>query len=148
LDGGSQAPDQAQNLAETLKEVGSDTTVTIGLREGSLSFEAAKLAGFSVNNGTLSEMFQVIRQSNFVILLISCAAQAMLYKDILAALKPGATLGLSHGISLGYLDSIGATFPENIDVIAVCAQKEWVHLFVAYTSKGRMSMERVSTSLL
>jgi ketol-acid reductoisomerase len=52
--------------------------------------------------------------------LISDAAQAVLYKDIFAALKPGATLGLSHGFLLGYLESIGAKFPEGIDVVAVC----------------------------
>lgn len=117
---GSQAPAQAQNILDTLKEVGSDITVTIGLREGSSSFAEAKDAGFSVEDGTLGEMYEVIKQSDFVILLISDAAQAKLYKDIFAALKPGATLGVSHGFLLGYLESIGEKFPENIDVIAVC----------------------------
>jgi ketol-acid reductoisomerase len=65
-------------------------------------------------------MFDVIKQSDMVILLISDAAQAKLYKEIFAALKPGATLGLSHGFLLGHLESIGEKFPENIDVIAVC----------------------------
>jgi Ketol-acid reductoisomerase len=65
-------------------------------------------------------MFSVIKESDLVILLISDAAQAKLYKDVFAAMKPGATLGLSHGFLLGYLDSIGETFPENMDVIAVC----------------------------
>jgi len=53
-------------------------------------------------------------------LLISDAAQAKLYKEVFAAMKPTATLGLSHGFLLGYLDSINETFPENMDVIAVC----------------------------
>jgi ketol-acid reductoisomerase len=35
-------------------------------------------------------------------------------------LKPGATLGLSHGFLLGHLRSVGADFPKNVDVIAVC----------------------------
>lgn len=117
---GSQAPAQAQNLLDTLKEVNSDITVTIGLREGSSSFREAREAGFSEDNGTLGEMFDVIKKSDFVILLISDAAQAKLYKEIFAALKPGATLGVSHGFLLGYLESIGEKFPENIDVIAVC----------------------------
>jgi ketol-acid reductoisomerase len=103
-----------------LKEVGSDITVTIGLRKGSSSFEEAKAAGFSESDGTLGEMFDVIKQSDMVILLISDAAQAKLYKEIFAALKPGATLGLSHGFLLGHLESIGEKFPDNIDVIAVC----------------------------
>jgi len=65
-------------------------------------------------------MFSVIKESDLVILLISDAAQAKMYKDIFAAMKPGATLGLSHGFLLGYLDSIGETFPADMDVIAVC----------------------------
>lgn len=117
---GSQAPAQAQNLKDSLDEVGADVKVTIGLREGSSSFEEAKEAGFSEEDGTLGEMFDVIKQSDLVILLISDAAQAKLYKDIFAAMKPGSTLGLSHGFLLGHLDSIGEKFPEDMDVIAVC----------------------------
>merc|ERR1711966_432305 len=59
------------------------------------------------------------KKSDLVMLLISDAAQAALYKEIFAAMKPGATLGLSHGFLLGYLDSIGESFPEDMDVIAV-----------------------------
>lgn len=114
---GSQAPAQAQNLADTL---GSDIPVTIGLRKGSKSFEDARAVGFSEEKGTLGEMYDVIKKSDLVILLISDAAQANLYKEIFAAMKPGATLGLSHGFLLGYLDSIGAKFPEQNNVIAVC----------------------------
>ena len=39
---GSQAPAQAQNLRDSLNEVDAGITVTIGLREGSSSFEEAK----------------------------------------------------------------------------------------------------------
>jgi ketol-acid reductoisomerase len=117
---GSQAPAQAQNLKDSLAVAGAKATVTIGLREGSSSFEEAKETGFSEADGTLGEMFKVIGQSDLVILLISDAAQAKLYKEIFAAMKPGATLGLSHGFLLGYLESIGEKFPESMDVIAVC----------------------------
>ena len=115
---GSQAPAQAQNLADTLGT--DDVKVTIGLREGSSSFKDARAVGFSEEKGTLGEMYEVIRQSDLVILLISDAAQAQLYKSIFAALKPGATLGLSHGFLLGYLESIGEKFPAGNDVVAVC----------------------------
>jgi len=117
---GSQAPAQAQNLRDSLAEVGVSTKVRIGLRQGSSSMEEAKACGFSEEEETLGEMFDVIKESDLVILLISDAAQAMLYKDIFAAMKPGATLGLSHGFLLGHLDSIGQSFPEDMDVIAVC----------------------------
>ena len=115
---GSQAPAQAQNLADTL--TGSDIKVTIGLRKGSKSFKDAEAVGFSEAKGTLGDMYEVIKKSDLVILLISDAAQATLYKEIFAALKPGATLGLSHGFLLGYLESIGEKFPASINVVAVC----------------------------
>jgi len=117
---GSQAPAQAQNLKDSLNECGADIKVTIGLREGSSSFEEAKAVGFSEEDGTLGEMYDVISKSDLVILLISDAAQAKLYKQVFDAMKPGAVLGLSHGFLLGYLDSIGESFPEDMDVIAVC----------------------------
>ena len=115
---GSQAPAQAQNLADTV--AGTGIKVTIGLREGSPSFKDARAVGFSEENGTLGEMYDVIKKSDLVVLLISDAAQASNYKQIFAALKPGAVLGLSHGFLLGYLESIGEKFPANVDVVAVC----------------------------
>jgi len=117
---GSQAPAQAQNLKDSFAEIGSDIKVSIGLREGSSSMAEAAEQGFSKEDGTLGEMYEIIAQSDLVMLLISDAACAKLYKDVFAAMKPGATLGLSHGFLLGYLDSIGESFPADMDVIAVC----------------------------
>lgn len=117
---GSQAPAQAQNMKDSLEEAGADTKVVIGLRPTSASYEQAKEVGFSEEDGTLGEMYDVIKNSDLVMLLISDAAQAKLYKEIFAAMKPGATLGLSHGFLLGYLDSINEKFPDDMDVIAVC----------------------------
>lgn len=117
---GSQAPAQAQNLRDSLEVAGSDITVSIGLREGSNSFAEARDCGFSEDAGNLGEMYSVIAESDLVILLISDAAQAKLYKEIFAKMKKGAVLGLSHGFLLGYLDSINESFPDDMDVIAVC----------------------------
>merc|ERR1712176_115285 len=97
-----------------------DVKVSIGLREGSSSFDEARAVGFNEEDGTLGEMFDVIAKSDMVMLLISDAAQAKLYKKIFETMKPGATLGLSHGFLLGHLDSVGEKFPEDMDVIAVC----------------------------
>ena len=36
------------------------------------------------------------------------------------SLRPGATLGLSHGFLIGHLKNVGAKLPANINVIAVC----------------------------
>ncbi|MFD9293330.1 ketol-acid reductoisomerase [Streptomyces sp. NPDC060030] len=114
---GSQGPAQAQNLRDSL---GDSVKVVVGLREGSSSIPAARAAGFTEKTGTLGEMFGVIADSDMVILLISDAAQAEHYSAIFAALRPGATLGLSHGFLLGHLSQVGAEFPPGIDVIAVC----------------------------
>lgn len=115
---GSQAPAQGQNLKESL--AGTGVKVKVGLRKSSPSWQLAESVGFTEKDGTLGEMFDVIKESDMVILLISDAAQVKLHKEIFAALKPGATLGLSHGFLLGYLQSIGSDFPEGINVIAVC----------------------------
>ena len=114
----SQGPAQAQNLRDSL--AGSGIIVKVGLREGSSSFAAAEKAGFSRADGTLGEMYEVIRDSDLVILLIADAAQAQEYQKIFAAMRPGATLGLSHGFLLGHLKNERASFPSNINVIGVC----------------------------
>jgi ketol-acid reductoisomerase len=115
---GSQGPAQAQNLRDSLQ--GTGIKVKVGLRPGSSSMDEARQAGFREDDGTLGEMFAVIRESDLVLLLISDAAQAELYEQIFAALKPGATLGFSHGFLLGHLKNTGAWFPANVNVIGVC----------------------------
>jgi ketol-acid reductoisomerase len=115
---GSQGPAQAQNLRESL--AGTGIKVKVGLRAGSSSMRDARQAGFTEENGTLGEMYDVIRESDMVLLLISDAAQAEQYKEIFAALRPGATLGLSHGFLLQHLRNEGTSFPNNVNVIAVC----------------------------
>jgi ketol-acid reductoisomerase len=114
----SQGPAQAQNLRESL--AGIDIKVVVGLRADSASIPAAERAGFTRADGTLGEMFDVIAASDMVLLLIADAALAAQHEQIFAALRPGATLGLSHGFLLGYLQTVGKTFPENINVVAVC----------------------------
>jgi ketol-acid reductoisomerase len=114
----SQGPAQAQNIRDSL--IGTNITVKVGLRENSSSIAAAEHAGFTRSNGTLGEMYQVISESDFVLLLISDAAQAEMYQRIFATLRPKSTLGLSHGFILGYLRKTGVYFPNNINVVAVC----------------------------
>lgn len=83
---GSQAPAQAQNLKESLE--GTGINVKIGLRAGSRSMESARAVGFNEADNTLGEMYETIKESDMVILLISDAAQANLRKEIFAAMKP------------------------------------------------------------
>jgi len=116
---GSQAPAQAQNFRDSLKEAGMDTKICIGLRPSSKSNDEARACGFTEEDGTLGETFDIIAKSDLVMLLISDAAQAKMYPRILAAMKPGATLGLSHGFLLGVMASDGETFREDINVVLV-----------------------------
>ena len=95
---GSQAPAQAQNFRDSLAEAGlaDQMSVSIGLRPDSKSNDEARKLDFTEEKGTLGETFDVIAKSDLVMLLISDAAQAKMYPRILAAMKPGSTLGLSH----------------------------------------------------
>ncbi len=115
---GSQGPAQAQNLRDSLE--GTSIKVKVGLRQGSASWQAAQAKGFKEENGTLGEMMTVAAESDLVLLLISDAAQAELYPAIFKVLKPGATLGFSHGFLLGVLKLRGDSFPKNVNVIGVC----------------------------
>jgi ketol-acid reductoisomerase len=101
---GPQGSAQAQNLRDSL---GHAVRVVVGLRAKSPSWQAAVDAGFTPEDGTLGEMYQVITGSDMVILLISDAAMAATYRDVFAALRPGTTLGLSHGFLMGHLEQTG-----------------------------------------
>jgi ketol-acid reductoisomerase len=72
------------------------------------------------SQGPAQAMFAVIKESDMVLLLISDAAMAELYPRVFENLRPGATLGLSHGFLLGHLKNVGAKLPANINVVAVC----------------------------
>lgn len=61
-----------------MQEAGSDIKVAIGLRKGSASEDEARACGFSEQDGTLGEVFDMAANSEFVILLISDAAQVLL----------------------------------------------------------------------
>ncbi|GIX05924.1 MAG: hypothetical protein KatS3mg115_0327 [Candidatus Poribacteria bacterium] len=62
----------------------------------------------------------MIRSSDLVLLLISDAAQVETYRQVFEAMKPGATLGLSHGFLLGHMKNVGDSWPDHINVVAVC----------------------------
>lgn len=115
---GSQGPAQAQNLRDSL--AGTGIKVKVGLRQGSASAKLAEAAGFTAANGTLGDQFDVVGESDLVLLLISDAAQTELFGRIFALMRPGTTLGVSHGFLLGHMKNVGAKFPENINVVAVC----------------------------
>lgn len=115
---GPQGRAQAMNLRDSL--AGSDIEIAVGLRAGSPSFDEARAERFSEADGTLGDMFEVIRSSDLVILLIADAALADLHKEIFGALKPDAIIGLSHGFLLAHLQAQHGDFPTDTAVVAVC----------------------------
>ncbi|WP_329003408.1 ketol-acid reductoisomerase [Kribbella sp. NBC_00709] len=115
---GPQGRAQALNLRDSL--AGTGITVSVGLRPGSASAEDVRTQGFTEENGTLGDWLEVAEASDLVILLIADAALAANHEQIFGVLKPGATIGLSHGFLLGHLTAVGSDFPEGHPVIAVC----------------------------
>ena len=112
---------KAQNIRDSIEAAGlsGDISVKIGLRKGRPSWEEAVECGFTEQDGTLGEVFDVVAESDLLLLLISDGAQASLYPRVLAAMKPGSTLGLSHGFLLGVMKNDGVDFREDINVVLV-----------------------------
>ncbi|WP_062212951.1 ketol-acid reductoisomerase [Streptomyces sp. NBRC 109706] len=115
---GPQGRAQARNLRDSL--AGTDIGVTVGLRPNSASAADARAHGFTEENGTLGDWIDVAGGSDLLVLLIADAALANHHQKLFDALKPGATIGLSHGFLLGHLRSVAGDFPAGHGVIAVC----------------------------
>lgn len=69
------------------------------------------------------------------------APQAKLYPRVLAAMKPGATLGLSHGFLLGVMKNDGVDFRKDINVVLVAPKASRA----ATTAPPTAHMQRAST---
>ncbi|UED84042.1 ketol-acid reductoisomerase [Streptomyces profundus] len=115
---GPQGRAQARNLRDSL--AGTDIQVAVGLRPDSASAADARAHGFTEDDGTLGDWIEVAATSDLVILLIADAALVNHHGKLFDVLRPGATIGLSHGFLLGHLRSVGGDFPEGHGVIAVC----------------------------
>ena len=115
---GSQGRAQAQNLRDSLAGTGID--VVVGLRRGSPSWADATSLGFTEEAGTLGELLDVAATCELVLLLISDAALADRHEEILGVIRPGSTVGLSHGFLLAHLRATGQDFPDHVSVAAVC----------------------------
>jgi len=118
---GSQASAQAQNLCDSLDCIGSDIVVKVALRPHSKHLGVARQAGFEiaceVGEETLGQISDVVPQGDLVLLLISDGAQTKHWEEITGLMKPGSTLGLSHGFLLGHLKATGKSLRNDINVI-------------------------------
>eukprot|EP00915_Cephaloidophora_sp_WS-2016_P001917 GHVH01002604.1.p1 GENE.GHVH01002604.1~~GHVH01002604.1.p1 ORF type:complete len:562 (+),score=79.05 GHVH01002604.1:99-1688(+) len=116
---GPQGSAQAQNLRDSLQGTGIQTVV--GLREGSATRVDAREVGFTEENGTLQNVKSAVSDADLVLALIADGAMAHEHERLLFRnMKGGATMGLSHGFLLSYMQSLGKAFPAGMDVIAVC----------------------------
>jgi len=114
---GSQASAQTLNIIDSLKDTYID--VRVGLRENSTSINDVKKNGLTFKNDKLGEMYDVVAKSDLVICLVSDYAQVNIYQKLFKKMKPGSTLGLSHGFLLGHFDHNMIKFPDNINVVMV-----------------------------
>ena len=105
---GSQGPAQAQNLRDSL--AGTGIKVKVGLRDGLVVGQRRREARLHrAERHARRDVRGRSRESDMVLLLIADAAQAELLPKIFESLRPGATLGLSHGFLLGHLRNVGAS---------------------------------------
>lgn len=114
---GSQAPAQLQNLRDSLASIGSDIVVKVALRPNSEKVAKVVAAGFNVRDGTLGSIEELVPEADLVLLLISDGAQTENWEKIIGLMKPGATLGLSHGFLLGHITATGQRFRDDINII-------------------------------
>lgn len=100
---GAQGHAQANNLRD------SGYDVIVGVRQGK-SFDAAKRDGFEVYS-----VAEAVKKADVVQMLTPDEVMADVYKNEVAPnLKPGATLGFSHGFNVYYKEIVP---PEDSDVI-------------------------------
>ena len=103
---GSQGHAHALNL----KDSGFD--VTVGLYEGSKSWEKAEKAGLQVKTTA-----EAVKSADIVMILVNDEKQADLYqKDIAPNLRPGMALAFGHGFNIHYKQIVP---PGDIDVIMI-----------------------------
>ncbi|MDI9520477.1 MAG: ketol-acid reductoisomerase [Bacillota bacterium] len=103
---GSQGHAHALNL----KDSGFD--VTVGLYEGSKSWEKAEKAGLAVKTTA-----EAVKGADIVMILVNDEKQADLYqKDIAPNLRPGMALAFGHGFNIHYKQIVP---PSDIDVIMI-----------------------------
>ena len=90
---------------------------------------------------------QVIAESDLVLLLISDAAQAELFGKVFEAIRPGATLGLSHGFLLGPHEERRRQVPGEHQRDRASAPRAWARRCGACTCRASRSTAPASTQL-
>ena len=87
----------SQGRAHALNLKDSGFNVVVGLRKAGTSWRAAKREGLEV-----AEPIEAVTGADLVAMLVPDLAQASLYADIKASLKPGTTLLFAHGFNVHF----------------------------------------------
>jgi ketol-acid reductoisomerase len=87
----------SQGRAHALNLKDSGYNVVVGVRKGGASWRAAKREGLEV-----AEPVEAVIGADLVAMLVPDLAQAGLYADIKASLKPGTTLLFAHGFNVHF----------------------------------------------
>jgi ketol-acid reductoisomerase len=110
---GVQGPAQALNMKD------NGINVIIGqAKEFKKDWDRAVKDGW-VPGKTLFSIEEAVQRGTIIQMLVSDAAQRMVWPTIKKFLKPGDALYFSHGFSITYKDQTGVIPPKNIDVILV-----------------------------
>jgi ketol-acid reductoisomerase len=68
---------------------------------------------------TLFSIEEAVQRGTIIMMLVSDAAQRVIWPTVKKYLKPGAALYFSHGFSITYKEQTGVIPPKNVDVILV-----------------------------
>lgn len=110
---GVQGPAQSLNLRD------NGFNVIIGqAKEFERDWNRAKEDGW-VPGKTLFDIEEAAQRGTIIQMLVSDAAQRIIWPTIKRNLSPGDALYFSHGFSIVYRDQTGVIPPENVDVIMV-----------------------------
>ena len=110
---GVQGPAQALNLKD------NGFNVIIGQAKGfRKDWERARKDGW-VPGKTLFDIEEAARQGTVIQMLVTDAAQRLIWPKIKKCLNPGDALYFSHGFSIVYRDQTGIIAPPDVDVILV-----------------------------
>lgn len=102
----------SQGHAQSTMMKESGLHVVIGVRRDGASWKAAKVDGFEV-----LEIDQAVKAADIVHILIPDEVQQRVYEAHIAPnLKPGQTLGFSHGFNISFKRIVP---PEDVDVIMI-----------------------------
>jgi ketol-acid reductoisomerase len=110
---GVQGPAQALNMKD------NGINVIIGqAKEYKKDWDRAVRDGW-VPGKTLFPIEEAVRRGTIIQMLVSDAAQRVVWPTIKKKLKPGDALYFSHGFSITYKEQTGVIPPKNVDVILV-----------------------------